>query len=320
MATQPSDFGLANQEAAIVAGLLPIEMITGKMRVGADRFVETAPAMVCLIDGGAASDIPTYATLDPYLDTQPFGADEPIIYVLDAAGQVNVDDALQEFGVTAGRHSPETNHRVASVFWDALTQANGDDLAEDPFSVVGKPIFEAYWIYVDDGVNRRELLIQCFERQCLTYTPGNPRSRRVEEIPVGQHYEAWRYGAGAPAAQDAQPSTMEPTTTGDVQIIHILYDSPVKGEHSGEFVTIANADDHPVQLEGWRLTDGRSTHMFTFPQAVLRPAAALRVHNCRGEATDTDLYTGKCNPWWNNDGDTAYLYDTSGTLVSQVSY
>ncbi|MEZ4520625.1 MAG: hypothetical protein R3A46_03120 [Thermomicrobiales bacterium] len=35
--------------------------------------------------------------------------------------------------------------------------------------------------------------MQCFERRCLTYTPGNPEGFIVEAGNVGQHYYSWRY-------------------------------------------------------------------------------------------------------------------------------
>jgi hypothetical protein len=39
-----------------------------------------------------------------------------------------------------------------------------------------------------------------------------------------------------------------------------------------------------------------------------------------GENTDTDLYVGEDLRWWNNTGDTAYLYDAAGDLVHTLTY
>jgi hypothetical protein len=39
----------------------------------------------------------------------------------------------------------------------------------------------------------QDVLIQCFERRCLTYTPGNTPEWRVEQGNVGLHYFRWRY-------------------------------------------------------------------------------------------------------------------------------
>jgi DNA-binding beta-propeller fold protein YncE len=40
----------------------------------------------------------------------------------------------------------------------------------------------------------KDVLMQCFERRCLTYTPDNPEGWQVEAGNVGQHYYQWRYG------------------------------------------------------------------------------------------------------------------------------
>jgi hypothetical protein len=40
----------------------------------------------------------------------------------------------------------------------------------------------------------RDVLIQCFERRCLTHTPSNPPGWQVEAGNVGLHYYRWRYG------------------------------------------------------------------------------------------------------------------------------
>ena len=44
----------------------------------------------------------------------------------------------------------------------------------------------------------RDVLMQCFERRCLTYTPGNPAGWQVEAGNVGQHYYRWRYDTPQP--------------------------------------------------------------------------------------------------------------------------
>ena len=89
-------------------------------------------------------------------------------------------------------------------------------------------------------------------------------------------------------------------------------------EDSGEFVVIANAGSAPVGLEGWKLTDEGSKHEYSFGSLVLQTGASVRVHMWRGEDTESDLYVGRRNRWWNNTGDTAYLYDSEGTLVHSL--
>jgi len=70
-----------------------------------------------------------------------------------------------------------------------VTQA----LFQDPYYATGFPVTEAYWARVKVAENYRDVLMQCFERRCLTYTPGNPPGFATEAGNVGQHYHTWRY-------------------------------------------------------------------------------------------------------------------------------
>ncbi len=45
--------------------------------------------------------------------------------------------------------------------------------------------------------------MQCFQRRCLTYTPGNDEGWQVEAGNVGRHYYTWRYGHEMPGADTA---------------------------------------------------------------------------------------------------------------------
>lgn len=64
----------------------------------------------------------------------------------------------------------------------------------NPVYATGLPITEAYWASVKVGGAYRDVLIQCFERRCLTHTPDNPNGFEVEAGNTGLHYYIWRYG------------------------------------------------------------------------------------------------------------------------------
>jgi hypothetical protein len=68
----------------------------------------------------------------------------------------------------------------------------------DAFSGTGFPIMEAYWVTVPVGGEMKDVLLQCFERRCMTYTPDNPPDWQVEAGNVGLHYLDWRYGGNIP--------------------------------------------------------------------------------------------------------------------------
>lgn len=112
------------------------------------------------------------------------------------------DDALAEYGVTAVTPVAETNHTVASPFWEFMTseaQVWEEDnlqtaqLFENPFYATGLPITEAYWTTVKVAGVEQNVLVQAFERRVLTYTPSNPAGWQVELGNVGLHYYFWRY-------------------------------------------------------------------------------------------------------------------------------
>ncbi len=86
----------------------------------------------------------------------------------------------------------------------------------------------------------------------------------------------------------------------------------------GEYVRIENTGPNPVALEQWRLTDEGDKHEYSFLSLILQPGTSLRVHMWRGEDTETDVYVGRRNNWWNDGGDTVYLYDAAGVLVHSL--
>ncbi|HEX5165630.1 MAG TPA: peptidase domain-containing protein, partial [Thermomicrobiales bacterium] len=105
--------------------------------------------------------------------------------------------------VSARFYVPETDHTVASVFWEFMTSEGviwesgayvEEPLFESPFYATGYPITEAYWSDVTLQGEVEAVLWQCFERRCLTYTPDNPDGWQVEAGNVGLHYYLWRYG------------------------------------------------------------------------------------------------------------------------------
>jgi len=76
---------------------------------------------------------------------------------------------------------------------------------ENPYFATGRPITEPYWANVVVGGESTDVLMQCFERRCLTYTPANDPGWQVEAGNVGLHFYLWRYGE-SPQATDLPAS------------------------------------------------------------------------------------------------------------------
>lgn len=205
--------GNQNSQWYVSNGLLVIDMIEGRYQVGDSAFDHSpAPSTQAVAgDQDGQSNI-TYDTIGIFgLRNEPaLPVGSTITQTVDAGGNVVQDNAYAGYGVqTAHRvQVPGIDHTVASVFWDFMNssgpvEVNGmmvtDKLFPNAFYGTGYPITEAYWTEVNVGGTPTEVLWQCFERRCLTYTPSNSPGWRVESGNVGQHYFTWRYGPGGPA-------------------------------------------------------------------------------------------------------------------------
>ena len=198
----------------VTNGLLVVELISGNLQNGDATFEQRSPATVNVAGDADDQSGPTYATFASLLAAEPLEPGTTVSQRIDRNATVTDDPALASQGVTVAIVDEVTNHAIAAPFWDFMN-ANGtvyeggqfiDSLLfENPYFATGRPITEAYWANVKVAGTYRDVLMQCFERRCLTYTPGNPDGFVVEAGNVGQHYYSWRYGQ--------QPGESTPTTT-----------------------------------------------------------------------------------------------------------
>ncbi|MDI3339882.1 MAG: hypothetical protein QJR03_05045, partial [Sphaerobacter sp.] len=110
----------ADAPGAVTAGLLALELITGQVQLGYRQPHAAPPAEIAIVGDADDPVVPTYATLNARLRDAPLPVGSPVRQVLDRAGRVTSDPALGALGVTAAVHIPETNHSIASVFWEYL--------------------------------------------------------------------------------------------------------------------------------------------------------------------------------------------------------
>ncbi len=201
----------------VTNGLLVVEMMTGQLQVGDAEFQTRQPAQVNV--GGDADDPtgPTYATMALVRDALPLPDNELIAWTIDRDGNiVQPVPNLADLGITVAHHVqvPGIDHQIASPFWDFMNSSGlvwqdgaiiPDQLFLNSFYATGYPVTEAYWANIKVAGTYKWVLLQCFERRCLTFTPDNTSGWQVEAGNVGQHYYAWRYGQ--------QPTQPTPTTT-----------------------------------------------------------------------------------------------------------
>ena len=195
---------------AVTTGLLVVELVSGRVQVGPDRYEMRTPAEVPV-----AGDDPVRPDLDtaPHYSSfrgvasLPGGPDRraapatgtPVLATIDRAGRVG---ALPESEVRYAAYAPETGHNIPDVFVRFM-QARGpvneggalkEEPLFDPVYLLGYPITEAYWATVPLGGKPTRVLVQLFQRRVLTYVPGFDPAWQVQMGNVGLHYFRWRYG------------------------------------------------------------------------------------------------------------------------------
>ncbi len=197
----------------VTNGLLVTEMITGQVQLGDKTFQDRIPAQIPVAGDPDDTFGPTYATFSTLLKAPPLPNGSVITQTLARNGTVGSNADLAAYGVTAVNLVPETQHRIASVF-SAFLNSTGTiyqggqyvtgKLYDPAFYETGYPITDPYWARVKVAGTVKDVLVQCFQRRCLTYTPSNPDGWKVEMGNVGQHYYRWRYGSlpTGPASED----------------------------------------------------------------------------------------------------------------------
>jgi hypothetical protein len=110
-----------------------------------------------------------------------------------------------------------------------------------------------------------------------------------------------------------------PAAAARITIAHIEYNPPGR-DRDGEYVLLRNNTAEPVDMTGWKLSDGGGHHSFTFPAFRLAPGAEVKLWTRAGTANTTNLYWANRGAIWNNTGDTATLKDAAGQLVASYSY
>jgi hypothetical protein len=164
--------------------LLASELLTCELQIGDETFESREPSNIAVAGDPVHPGVPTYAAIGRVMDYQPIPEGWTLIQTIDPDGTVSNDECYADHGVFAEYLIPETNHRVASVFWEftnsdfsSFSQRIGDreeSMSEYWHELIGFRVTEAYWTTAKGAVDDRDVLIQCFQRRCLTYTPENP--------------------------------------------------------------------------------------------------------------------------------------------------
>lgn len=102
----------------------------------------------------------------------------------------------------------------------------------------------------------------------------------------------------------------------------MFFDGIVPTSESDEFVEITNAGTGTVDLHDWTLTDiADGAPTFQFPELSIPPESSIRVYTDEVHPESGGLSFGRGTSIWNNGApDEAGLFDSTGALVSRMSY
>ena len=133
-----------------------------------------------------------------------------------------------------------------------------------------------------------------------------------------------RGGAGgALAVGPAAAGSVASASSSHAQLrITVRADAPGNDHQNpnGEYVILENSASEAIAIGGWRLCD-LANHCFRFPPgATIEGGGRVLVHTGTGQPDGERFYMGRRQAVWNNNGDTATLYDSEGATVLAFSY
>ncbi|NVD06506.1 lamin tail domain-containing protein [Vibrio sp. JPW-9-11-11] len=100
-----------------------------------------------------------------------------------------------------------------------------------------------------------------------------------------------------------------------VEVSHVQFkagDSPLD-----EYVEVKNRGDLTIDISHWRINAGSPEQTFTWPEgSFLWPSESIKVHT----KTGTGYSFKSTKPIWNNRGDIATLFESTGEPISTLAY
>jgi len=123
--------------------------------------------------------------------------------------------------------------------------------------------------------------------------------------------------------QEVTPTpTLGPTPTPGVEPPSPPEIVELTGATEPEYVDILSLSSAPQDMTGWYLVSVIGQETFSFPAGyILNPGALVQIESYNGATSNPPLqlfWTG--DAVWNNSGDKAILYNSSGAAVSSACY
>jgi micrococcal nuclease len=296
-----------------VAGLLAFMMIA--VAVGDETLpTTTAVATQSTSTSAPISIVPgVSATLAP-----PAGSERVTVTRIQDGDTVEIEmlsgasETVRLIGINTSESgecfSEEATIALASLLSDQVITMTSDVSDRDQFGRLLR------YLWLDRGVFVNEIMVSRGYAQARDYPPD---SRYAEDIAVAQE------SAQADAVGIWAADACGPPTEADLRVVGVLSDPPGSDTDNleGEWVDIVNAGSTEVSMRGWVLKDESSSHRYFFADDfVIAPQTVVRISTGCGPDGDETLFWCNGSAVWNNTGDTAFLLDPTGNIVSFYRY
>ena len=108
---------------------------------------------------------------------------------------------------------------------------------------------------------------------------------------------------------------------GAIRIVSVHEDAGGEDKQNlnDEFIVIENQKQHPVDFNGWTVSDA-ARHRDLFSHFTLAPEAKVTLRTGLGVPSERELFWASRTPVWNNNGDAIFIRDTRGSLVLSHAY
>ncbi|MBU4256089.1 MAG: thermonuclease family protein [Candidatus Thermoplasmatota archaeon] len=123
-------------------------------------------------------------------------------------------------------------------------------------------------------------------------------------------------------ARDAQLGMWGNHSNVSITVLYMHYDAEGNDNNNlnDEYVIFKNTGAISVNMTDWTVQD-KSNHLYRFPIFNLSANSIVTLYTGSGMDTDTELYWGRAGQAiWTNTGDTLYLRDSNGGLVTYYTY
>ena len=237
--------------------------------------------------------------------------------------RVQLPDGTDEPLRLIGINSPERGECYSAESTAALTALLGsgpltlvsDTSDRDQFDRLLRYVFVGD-LFASGDLFVNEELVRSGHALARRYEPDTSMATVLEEA----QQEAIDAGRGL-----WNSSACGPVSTASIEIVALAYNPPGSNDNENlneEWVALGNTGGSDLDLDGWVVKDESASHRFAFPtNFVLSAGQHVVIHTGCGDNGQEHLYWCETrSAVWNNSGDTVFVLDPAGNIVTFLAY